>query len=152
MQRLAVIGIGNPLRRDDGIGVIVLGSLLKFYKRKGIDYFDFTATSFDLLHRIKVYNEVLLIDGISAGLSVGELLISDLKDIEHKLDNFIISTHELNLKSVFEFSKNLSIKTKIYLAGIQVGDVSFGENLSSRLEQKKEKITKEIAAFIDKTF
>ena len=152
MQRLAVIGIGNTLRRDDGIGVIVLGSLLKFYKRKGIDYFDFTATSFDLLHRIKAYDEVLLIDGISAGLSVGELLISELKDIEYKLDNLITSTHELNLKSVFEFSKNLDIKTKIYLAGIQVEDVSFGESLSSTLEQKKEKIIKEIAAFIDKTF
>jgi len=152
MQRLAVIGIGNTLRRDDGIGVIVLGSLLKFYKRKGIDYFDFTATSFDLLHRIKAYDEVLLIDGISAGLSVGELLISELKDIEYKLDNLITSTHELNLKSVFEFSKNLDIKTKIYLAGIQVEDVSFGESLSSALEQKKEKIIKEIAAFIDKTF
>jgi len=152
MQRLAVIGIGNTLRRDDGIGVIVLGFLLKFYKRKDIDYFDFGGTSFDLLHRIKAYDEVLLIDGISAGLSVGELLISELKDIEYKLDNLITSTHELNLKSVFEFSKNLDIKTKIYLAGIQVEDVSFGESLSSTLERKKEKITKEIAAFVDEAF
>lgn len=152
MQRLAVIGIGNTLRRDDGIGIIVLGFLLKFYKRKDIDYFDFTATSFDLLHRIKAYDQVLLIDGISAGLYVGELLISELKDIEHKLGNLITSTHELNLKSIFEFSKNLDIKTKIYLAGIQVEDVSFGERLSSTLEQKKEKITKEIAAFVNKTF
>ena len=152
MQSLAVIGIGNTLRRDDGIGIIILGLLHKFYKRKDIDYFDFAATSFDLLHRIKAYDQVILIDGISAGLSVGELLTGELKDIECKLDNLITSTHELNLKSIFEFSKNLGIKTKIYLIGIQVEDVSFGESLSFALEQKKEKIAKEIAAFIDKIF
>ena len=152
MQRLAVIGIGNTLRRDDGIGVIVLGSLLKFYKREDTDYFDFTAASFDLLHRIKTYDEVLLIDGISAGLSVGELLISELNDIECKLDNLFTSTHELNLKSIFEFSKSLGIKTKIYVAGIQVQDTSFGEGLSESLNNKLEEILQKIKTFIDEKF
>jgi hydrogenase maturation protease len=147
----AVIGIGNTLRRDDGIGIIILESLLDFYKRKDIDYFSFGSTSFDLLHKLKNYDTVLLIDGVNAGLNVGELLVSELKDIEYKLDNLVTSTHEFNLKSTFEFSKNLRIKTKIYLAGIQVGDISFGEDLSEILTQRKNDIIKEIAAFIDKT-
>ena len=150
-KKVALIGIGNTLRRDDGIGIIVLESLLKFYKKEGIDYFNFGGTSFDLLHRLEAYDVVLLIDGINASLAVGELKISELKDIEYKLDNSVTSTHELNLKSIFEFSKKLGIKTRIYVAGIQVGDTSFGEGLSETLEKKKEDIIKKISAFIDET-
>ena len=151
-KKQAVIGLGNLLRRDDGIGIMILESLLNFYKRQDLDYLNFGSASFDLLHRLKVYDKALLIDGVDAGLCTGELLISELKDIEYKKDNFITSTHELNLKSIFELSKNLSIKTKIYVAGIQVGDTSFGEGLSLALKSKLEDIIKEIAAFIDKTF
>jgi len=151
-NKIAIIGIGNTLRRDDGIGIIILESLLKLYKREDIDYFDFDSASFDLLHRIKNYDSVLLIDGINAGFSLGELKVSELKDIDYKLDGSFTSTHELNLKNIFELSKKLEIKTKIYLAGIQVADTSFGEGLSEVLEQKKEEITKGIATFINKSF
>ncbi len=151
-KKIAVIGLGNTLRRDDGIGIIILESLLKFYKRKDIDYLNFGSASFDLLHRLKNYDAVLLIDGINAGFCSGELKISELKDIEYKLDNFVTSTHELNLKSIFELSKDLGIKTKIYVAGIEVRDTSFGEGLSETLKQKKEDIIKEIITFLEKTF
>jgi hydrogenase maturation protease len=149
-KKIAIIGIGNTLRRDDGIGIIVLESLLDFYKRENIDYFNFSGASFDLLYKIKSYGVVLLIDGINAGLNAGQLLISELKDIEYKIDNSATSTHELNLKDIFEFSKKLGIKTKIYVAGIQVGDTSFGEGLTEALKNKEKDIIKKIRAFIDK--
>lgn len=149
-KKIAVIGIGNILRRDDGIGITILESLLRFYKREDVDYLNFGSASFDLLHRLKPYETVLLIDGINAGLKAGELIISELKDIQYKLKDSVTSTHELNLKNIFELSKNLEIKTKIYVAGISTEDVSFQEGLSETLKQKKEEIAKEIAAFIDK--
>jgi len=151
-RKIAVIGLGNTLRRDDGIGIVILESLLKFYKRNDIDYLNFGSASFDLLHQLKAYDTVLLIDGINAGLKAGELKISRLRDIEYKLDNFVTSTHEFDLKDIFELSKKLGIKTKIYLAGIQVEDTSFGEGLSETLKQRKEDILKEIITFIKKTF
>ena len=151
-KKIAVIGLGNTLRRDDGIGIIILESLLNFYQKKGVDYLNFGSASFDLLHRLKSYDVVLLIDGVNAGLEAGELLISELKDIEYKLDNLITSTHELNLKSIFQVSKNLGIKTKIYVAGIQIEDTSFGEGLSESLNNKLEEIQQNIKTFIDEKF
>ena len=100
-KKQAVIGLGNTLRRDDGIGIIILESLLNFYQKKGVDYLNFGSASFDLLHRLKAYDKILLIDGVDAGLGTAELLISELKDIEYKLDDFVTSTHGLNLKRIF---------------------------------------------------
>jgi hydrogenase maturation protease len=151
-KKIAVIGIGNTLRRDDGIGVIVLESLLKFHKREGIDYLNFGIATFDLLHRMKSYDAVLLVDGINAGKAAGELKIFELKDIEYNLKNSATSTHELNLKEMFELSGSLGLKTKIYVAGIQAEDTSYAEGLSSALKDKKEDIIKKISAFIDKNF
>ena len=151
-KKQAVIGLGNTLRRDDGIGIMILESLLNFYKRPDLDYLNFGSASFDLLHRLKVYDKALIIDGVDAGLGAGELLISELKDIEYKLDNFVTSTHALNLKRIFELSKNLSFKTKIYVAGIQVEDTSFGDGLSESLNNKLEEILQKIKTFIDENF
>jgi len=149
-KKIAVIGVGNTLRRDDGIGIIVLESLLKFYKREGIDYLDFGIASFDLIHKMQGYATVVLIDGIRADLAAGELKIFELKNIEHDSKPLLTSTHELDLKSIFELSKSFGLKTKIYVAGIQVEDMSYTEGLSEALLNIKEDIVKKISIFIDK--
>ena len=149
-KKIAIIGIGNTLRRDDGIGIVVLESLLKFYKRQGLDYLNFGSASFDLIHRLQAYDAALLIDGITADFPAGEVKIFKLCDIEYNLDAAVTSTHELNLKNIFELSKGFGLKTKIYVAGIQVEDTSHGDGLSDTLKNKKDTIIKKISRFIDK--
>lgn len=148
-KKIAVIGLGNTLRRDDGIGIAILESLLAFYKRKGVDYLNFGIASFDLVYRLENYDKVLLIDGIDAQLPTGELKIFELDKIEYNLSGTPISTHELNLTKIFELSKKLGLKTKIYVAGIQVKDISYSQGLTEELETKKKEIIKEVNLFID---
>ena len=147
-NKIAVIGLGNNLRGDDGIGIIILESLLNNYKRPGIDYLNFGIASFDLMHRLQDYDAVLLIDGIVAGLLAGELTIFNLEEVAFSQEDNAVSTHELNLKDIFRLTHNLGIKTKIYIAGIQVQDVSFGESLSQLLKKNLEVMTKQIDKFI----
>jgi len=147
-SRIAVIGLGNTLRRDDGIGVIILESLLSHYSRAGIDYLNFGIASFDLIHRLQDYEVALLIDGISAGLAAGELKIFDLEKVAFAKDSSIVSSHELNLEDIFKLTRNLEIKTKIYVAGIQVQDIGFGESLSQVLKDNLEQLTRQIDNFI----
>ena len=150
-KRIAVIGLGNSLRRDDGIGVIILESLLNNYKQERVDYLNFGIASFDLMHRLQDYDLALLIDGITAGLPAGELKIFELEEISLNKEEgkeMMISSHELNLLDIFRLSRNLELKTKIYVAGIQVQDVDFGESLSDPLKEKLGIITEQINKFI----
>ncbi len=169
--KIAVIGIGNSLRRDDGIGITILESLLKHYKRPGVEYLNFGIASFDLIHRLGDYKKVLLVDALSAGLPAGDLKIFELKEISWNTGKYImspkelaessgrrpvsfakenraLSSHELNLKDIFELSRKFKIKAKIFVAGIQAKDVSFGESLSGPLKQKLENNIKAIDEFI----
>ncbi len=147
-KKIAVIGLGNTLRRDDGIGIVVLESLLAS-QISGVEYLNFGIASFDLLHRIRDYDTVLLIDGINASLPCGTLKIFELEKIEYDLKYSITSSHELGLKNLFELYKKLDIKTKVYVAGIQVEDVSFGDGLTEALKERRDEITKEIREFLN---
>jgi hydrogenase maturation protease len=148
-KKIAVIGLGNTLRRDDGIGITILESLLSFRKASGIDYLNFGIASFDLLHRIRDYDMVVLIDGIDASLPCGQLKIFELDKVEYDLKYSISSSHELGLKDIFELYKKLGIKTAVYVAGIQVEDASFGEGLTDTLKARCDDIAKEINGFLD---
>jgi hydrogenase maturation protease len=147
-KRFAVIGLGNSLRKDDGIGIIVLESLLKSCKCPNIDYLNFGIASFDLIHRMQEYDSILLIDGIDARLEPGELKIFELKDIAYTLQGPPVSTHEFDLKSLFELYKRFELKSKIYVAGIQVKDTSYGEGLSAELKNNQKAIIEKINTFI----
>ncbi len=147
-KKIAVIGLGNSLRRDDGIGIIILESLLNHYPRPGIDYLNFGSASFDLIHRLRDYATVLLIDGINADLPPGELKIFDLEQASFANKGSAISSHELKLKDIFKLTQDLEITAKIYVAGIQVADVGFGESLSGALKEKLQELTERVDQFI----
>ena len=149
-NKIAVIGLGNTLRRDDGIGIIILESLLNSGRREGVDYLNFGIASFDLIYKLQEYDTVLIIDGIDAGLKPGELKIFELKDIAYVSKEAAVSTHEFDLKSLFELYKRFELKSKIYVAGIQVQDTSYGEGLALPLKDRLEYILREIRLFIDK--
>ena len=144
----AVIGLGNTLRRDDGIGILVLEELKRRDALCGCESLDFGTASFDLIHRFRHYQTILLIDGINApGLAPGALVIKPVDQLSctSKLAG---SSHELNLKDLFELSRTLGMDTRIYLAGIQVQDVSFQEGLTPQLKEQFKHIVDEIAMFI----
>lgn len=149
-KKFAVIGLGNTLRRDDGIGIVILESLLNSCRREGIDYLNFGIASFDLIHKLQEYDTVLLIDGIDAGLAPGQLKIFELKDIAYVSKEAPLSTHEFDLKSLFELYKRFELKSKISVAGVQVQDASYGEDLSQPLKGSLEHIISEIRLFVDK--
>lgn len=148
--KIAVIGLGNTLRRDDGIGIVILESLLALGKKEGIEYLNFGIASFDLVHRMERYEKILLIDAIDAGLAAGGLKIFELKDIAYTLQGLPVSTHEFDLKSLFELYKRFELKSKIYVAGIQVKDISYGEELSPELEDALQNIIEKINGFLNR--
>ncbi len=148
-KKVAVIGLGNTLRRDDGIGVIVLESLLREYKEEGAVYLNFGSASFGLLNHIPEYDAVLLIDGINAGLAAGDVKIFELKDVVRVSCDSALSSHELDLRNLFELMQALGLTTAVYVAGIQIQDVSFGEGLTEPLATNLAAIIGTINTFIN---
>jgi hydrogenase maturation protease len=147
-DKIAVIGLGNTLRKDDGIGILILDALRKSPDYLEVDYLQFGVMSIDLLYRIKEYKTVILIDGINAGLNHGKLRIFGLDEIEKFADSRIISSHELNLKTFINIYHQLNMETKVFIAGIQIENVGYGEEISASIMENFTFIENEISKFL----
>lgn len=148
-NQIAIIGLGNTLRRDDGIGIHVLALLEERFKyNHKISFLNFGIASFGLVNYMNDFKSVLLIDAIDAGLKPATLKIFQLKDASYQVRETKLSSHELSLGDLFQLCQTLGLSAQVHVAGIQVKDISYGLEMSRELECAKSRVAEEISSFI----
>ncbi len=124
---LVIVGIGNPLRRDDGVGIDVAKRLKDAISDDSVLILKSQSVPESYLQPIIDFNpsHILLIDAADLGLNPGQLrFISGLE-----AGGVAISTHALPLHLVCNYLARVT-GAKIGLLLIQPESVTFGEGLS----------------------
>lgn len=147
-SKIAVIGLGNTFRRDDGIGIRILDLLRESLGDADISFLDFGIASFGLINTLREYGKVLLVDAIDAGLEPGTLKIFRFQEADCALRDKTVSTHELSLGDLINLYEALGLSTDVFIAGIQVKDVSYGEEMTEELESGKSRLAGQIRDFL----
>ncbi len=138
-KRIAVAGIGNPLRSDDFVGVKIVQDLRgEVSERVYVIECETVPESF--MHEIvdREPSHVLLIDAAILGLKPGE---TRLVFPEQVTDFPAITTHMLPLRIFCEYIIKMT-EAKIALLLIEPENVEFGEGLTQEVQETAEKITK----------
>ena len=148
LSKTAVIGLGNPLRRDDGIGIRLLDLLRERFKGADISFLDYGIASLGLVNTLREFERVVLIDAIDAGLEPGLLKIFRFSEAKVALRDKTLSSHELSLGDLVGFCEALDISADVMIAGIQVKDVSYGEGMTQELESAQPRLAQEIGDFL----
>lgn len=153
MKKIGVIGIGNPLRRDDGIGLILLEKLMK--KQQGlpqrIECIDGGTGGMNLLHLLHRFDIVLVIDAVNFGGKVGESKVFNPENAKNDKSSLNLSSHDPGFLQVVQLSKKLSgHPAVIKIFGVQPRDTSYGTTLSPELENKINLFVDEIITEINK--
>ncbi len=149
-SKTAVIGLGNTLRRDDGIGIHLLALLQEKFKGADISFLNFGIASFGLIGYLKEFEKVLLIDAIDAGLEPGALKIFRLNEASGAVKDVKVSSHELSLADLMTYCEAFGFATDVHIAGIQVKDISYGLEMTGELERAKTRLAEEIKAFLSR--
>lgn len=65
-KKIGIIGLGNPLHRDDGVGLLLLQRLQtqRIDLPKNIEYIEGGISGMNLLHLLTQFDTVLLIDAV----------------------------------------------------------------------------------------
>jgi hydrogenase maturation protease len=148
-KKVAVIGLGNTLRRDDGIGIHVLALLQERFNPDDIAFLNFGIASFGLVNTIHDFRKVLLIDAIDADLQPATLRIFKLDEVSCPTKENKLSSHELSLGDLLGLTKTLGVSCDVQIAGIQIKDASYGLEMTHELETAKARIAEEIRKFVD---
>jgi len=135
-SRLLVIGFGNPLRRDDGVGVAALHELhRRGVEAPGVDLIDGGVRGLNLLSLFEEYEGALVLDAVLAnGEPVGEVVEAGLDEARFLLRPRA-TLHNLDLGTTFELARALGIRLpQVEFVLMKVTDVGYGEGLSDAVE------------------
>jgi len=136
---VVVAGIGNPIRRDDFVGVKIVQDLEGKVSDK-VHLLECETVPESFMQEIVDLkpSHVLLIDAAILGLKPGE---TRLVFPEQVTDFPAITTHMLPLRIFCEYIAKMT-EAKIALLLIEPENTEFGEGLTPEVQKAAEKITK----------
>jgi hydrogenase maturation protease len=124
------VGIGNVLKRDDGIGVFISN---KIKESTSIKKLTVEVSIENYIGKINSLNPdvLILIDCVDFSKTAGyyELLPAG------KVKDFTFNTHNISLKKISEL-----FKMPVFILGIQPQNIGFGEEISEIVLNTAEKI------------
>jgi hydrogenase 3 maturation protease len=139
--KVVVAGIGNPIRRDDFVGVKIVQDL-RGKVSKNVCLIECETVPESFMQEIVDLkpSHVLLIDAAVLGLKPGE---TRLVFPEQVADFPAVTTHVLPLRVFCEYITQMA-GAKIALLLIEPENTEFGEGLTPEVQKAAEKITKVI--------
>ncbi len=139
---ILVIGIGNPLRSDDGVGAHVVKALeaegLSQVKTLVLQQLDV-----ELLEEICEYDKILLIDASS--LKEDFIFRKVLLNSDHPL----VSSHHLSPEVLLHLARKIYKKElNLYMCAIRGESFEMGEELSPVVYERAEQAMRTIRPFL----
>ncbi|MGO8875356.1 MAG: hydrogenase maturation protease [Acidimicrobiales bacterium] len=132
MTPALVIGVGNPYRRDDGVGIAVIERL----REVGVPSLDLVEESGEpvaLVQRWSGRDTVVLVDAVESGAPAGTLHRFECVGGEWDVapPAAAVSTHGIGVAEAVALGDALEcLPRHLVLYGIEVGDVGNGVGLS----------------------
>ena len=135
---VAVIGLGNPLMSDEGIGVRLIEQLAEGGSDyPGVAFIDGGTGGVSILHHIAGRRKVVFVDCAYMGAEVGAIRRFSPDDVESTKVLTHRSLHEADLLKVLQMAKQLGdAPEEIVIFGIEPGKVEPGMELSGDLEKR----------------
>lgn len=137
-MKTMVLGVGNPILRDDGIGIHVIEALRKEHLDDSDISLDTAFTGgLNLLDMIRGYEKVILVDAIAEQKSTpGEVKRFALQSASSVHSG---NPHDVSLAEALALAKDLgdtSLPKEIILIGIVIRMThDFGEKLSTEVQR-----------------
>ena len=147
---VAVIGVGNDLRRDDGVGLFVARRVGGDRPEKvkvtcGVP--DGTA----ILEAWSGAQLAMVVDCVSSGASAGRIYRFDA--LAERLPEALfsrVSTHCFSIIKVIELARAIGrLPGKLLVYGIEGGDTDCGEGLTPAVRRAAEVVVNKMVADID---
>lgn len=136
-MRTLILGLGNPLLKDDAVGLRVVEELrARINGDPGIEIGEDYWGGLRLMERMIGFDRAIIIDAICTDAEPGTIHLLSPDDIPTQRS---ASAHDVNLSTALEFGRQAGAKLPdtdhIVLVGVEAEDVqTFDEALSPNVE------------------
>jgi hydrogenase maturation protease len=133
----AVIGLGNPLMGDDGLGLAVLAALrARWTFSPAVDLVDGGTWGLNLLPVVEQVEKLLFLDAIDIGREPGALVILERDELPRVLATKM-SPHQIDLRDVLALAElRGTLPADVAAIGLQPARVEMSTELSDVLASR----------------
>ena len=132
-KKLIVLGVGNELKSDDGVGPFIIKKLLaENIENDNLLFINAETVPENFTGKIRKENpsHVIIVDACLMGCQPGEIKIVDKEDFA----NIGISTHSMSLSYFVKYLEKDN-DFKVIFVGIEPETMDWGENPTENVEK-----------------
>ena len=138
----AIIGLGNPLRGDDGVGVRVAEVLAARQLPRDVEVIDGGTQGLGIVNLMEGRQRVILVDAANVGEAPGQFVRFTLDDVDllggpgPLGDDQYLNIHYAGLREALLLARALdSLPQEVVVFGVQPANTGWESALSSEVEE-----------------
>ncbi len=149
-KRTLILGVGNDILTDDGIGSRLVTDLIKLIDSPDVLFNTACCGGLEIVEYIKDFKRVILVDAIrtQGGIpgAVYYFIPSDFRETSH-----LSNLHDVSFLTALELygTLSLSLPDEIHIIAVEIAeDMIFSEEFTLQLKEKYPGILEEVLAKI----
>jgi hydrogenase maturation protease len=137
-MKTLVVGLGNPILGDDGVGWVVAEEVKKrVHSELAVDVDCLSLGGISLMERLIGYERAILIDAFAFKEEEGSIIVSTLDQLPKNSAFHLISAHDTSLQNAMQMGRQLGVDLPedvivVGVSAIRVYD--FSEELSAPVQ------------------
>ncbi len=138
-----VLGMGNPILSDDGVGLLVAERLMQQPLPDGVEVAQSEVAGLRLLELVRGFTRVIIIDALRSGREPGDVLRMEAADFSG--GQRYGSAHSIGLQTVLDLGRTLQypMPEEVIVYAIEAADVeTFGEELSPAVAAAADRVVR----------
>ncbi len=154
MEKILIMGVGNYLMGDEGVGVQAVWELQKEDLPENVEIIDGGTGGFHLLEYLSDFKKIIMIDATLDGMPPGSV-----KVIKPKFSSDFpraLSAHDIGLRDLIETAELLGELPEIHLITVSIDSiqnmqVELSPNVKKALPEIKEKVNEILKSILSST-
>jgi len=135
VKHVLILGLGNPLLGDEGIGVQVVEELKGLELPDGVTVVEGGTAGLGLIGLMEGYQRVIIVDAADMGHPPGRVVRFTPLEAQFKTAEAPLSLHQIGLGEVLALAEALEVApAELVIIGIQPSRIEGGVGLSPEVE------------------
>ncbi len=139
-KHTVVLGVGNLLLSDEGIGVHVTKRLMEMDLPPGVEVVEGGTDGFRLMNVVTEADRLIVVDAVKGGASPGSIYRFDIRDAPEYLNAYKTSIHQISILEVVHLSELIGQPPETTIIGVEPKSLDMGMELSLEVQAKLPRI------------
>jgi len=139
-DKVVVLGVGNLLLTDEGVGVHLIQKLREMQLGEGIELVDGGTSILDFIPQAEDVSKLIIVDAVKLGGKPGKTYKIYVDDSLLKGAKGMISLHQLGVVETLAIAQKMGKLPHTVIIGIEPKEISYGLELSPEIEREMGKM------------